>query len=318
VTRRAILHWLLAAVGLGFLLIVLLAYRDEIAAGFVLSPWRFVISVAASLVGFGAIGVSWASMHQTEQRWFHVRRFLITQPTKYIPGGIAQPIGQVVAASQAGMSLQVTTARFIVHTGIMVCAGLLLGASLLASPGLWGIGLVSTSLGLTSGSVLIRMVDGLRFGRIVDRFVRVVTRGSVEINPADFRIPRKRLAQSLCLAVIGLGTLAVGFAVLAKPSLQPPTYELVGAFALAWTVGFVAIPFPAGVGVREFVLAWILPAAIGPLVAVALLQRVAQILAEALGAALGYTAEGLTSMRRKTGDAVRSDSTPPEPAGTSD
>jgi uncharacterized membrane protein YbhN (UPF0104 family) len=45
------------------------------------------------------------------------------------------------------------------------------------------------------------------------------------------------------------------------------------AFALSWTLGFLVLPLPAGIGVREAVLIAALPVGAGPLLAASLAQR---------------------------------------------
>jgi len=312
-TRRSVIQWILALAGLALLVAAVVAYRDQIAAGFVLSPWRFVLSASVTCLGLAFIGISWACLHDPRDLWFHVRRFLIMQPAKYIPGGIAQPVGQVIAASQAGSSLNVTSSRFVAHAGVLACAGFLLGTTLITDAGRRGLGFLSASVGLVLGVALVRLVDGLMFGRSVARVLRVVSRGSIQTHPTDFQIPRNRLLLSIGSALIGLGSLSIGFAVMAQPSATAT--GLFGAFAIAWTVGFIAIPFPAGLGVREIVLAAILPGAMGPLVAASLMQRVAQLVAEGLGAGLSYAITGYASMKRRTEASSMPSSKPVPPTG---
>jgi uncharacterized membrane protein YbhN (UPF0104 family) len=45
------------------------------------------------------------------------------------------------------------------------------------------------------------------------------------------------------------------------------------AFALSWTLGFLVLPLPSGIGVREAVLIAALPVGAGPLLAASLAQR---------------------------------------------
>jgi hypothetical protein len=313
--RRSVIQWILALAGLGFLVASLVAYRDQIATGFVLSPWRFVMSAAITSVSLGSIGISWGYIHDPSNLWLHVRRFLIIQPAKYVPGGIAQPVGQIVAASQEGSSLKVTSSRFVAHAGVLVCAGMLVGTALVADPDRRGLGLLSAAISLGLGVALVRLLDGPTFGRLVAKVFSKVSRGSTNIDPSDFHIPRNRLLLSLGFAVVGLGGISIGFAIIAQPSVTATTVGLIGAFAISWTVGFIAVPFPAGLGVREIVLAAVLPGALGPLVAASLMQRVAQLVAEGLAAGLSYAVTGYASIRRSTETAPRPSSDVVPPAG---
>jgi uncharacterized membrane protein YbhN (UPF0104 family) len=56
----------------------------------------------------------------------------------------------------------------------------------------------------------------------------------------------------------------------------------VPGFALAWTAGFLALPFPAGVGIREVVLIAVLGRAGGtaPLIGASVAHRLLSIVAE--------------------------------------
>jgi hypothetical protein len=79
---------------------------------------------------------------------------------------------------------------------------------------------------------------------------------------------------------------------------------LVGAFALAWIAGFLAIPFPGGLGVREAVVVLLIAgsAVAGVVLAAALLQRATQVVAEVGLAIVSGSVEGYprSNMRSPT------------------
>jgi uncharacterized membrane protein YbhN (UPF0104 family) len=52
------------------------------------------------------------------------------------------------------------------------------------------------------------------------------------------------------------------------------------AFSAAWVAGYVALPFPAGIGVREAVLVGLLPAPAAVVTAASIVHRLLTMLAE--------------------------------------
>ena len=82
------------------------------------------------------------------------------------------------------------------------------------------------------------------------------------------------------------------------------------AFAaiLAWIVGFLIVPVPAGAGIRELLFVAVCGLAAGPAVAVAAIARLTFILLDGIG---GATA--LLTLRRKRSRAGEPDPTPAVP-----
>jgi uncharacterized membrane protein YbhN (UPF0104 family) len=53
------------------------------------------------------------------------------------------------------------------------------------------------------------------------------------------------------------------------------------AYAFAWTVGYIALPVPTGLGIREATLAVVLPVAVvGSVVALSAIHRLVTMIAE--------------------------------------
>ncbi|MCP3975843.1 MAG: hypothetical protein GY720_15280 [bacterium] len=195
---------------------------------------------------------------------------------KYIPGGVFQAIGQVGYATQTGATVRSaakTLALSMVTTG---AAGLILAgsASLVTAfnPPVRFASAVSAAVGL----VLLKRTVLDRLGRgVLTVFRRQPT--------ADWLPPHNKVISSAAWALGGLALLAVSFAVVAR-QIEPsiPVMATISAFAVAWLVGFIAIPFPAGIGIREAVLVGLLaqsaPAA--AVIAMSLAHRLVTIAAE--------------------------------------
>jgi SAM-dependent methyltransferase len=87
------------------------------------------------------------------------------------------------------------------------------------------------------------------------------------------------LLRSFGWSVAQMAAAGLAFSVLlssvAPPDVKVSPVVVLPAFALAWTVGYVAVPVPAGLGVREGVLIALLAPLIGtaPLIAASLFQR---------------------------------------------
>jgi uncharacterized membrane protein YbhN (UPF0104 family) len=98
-------------------------------------------------------------------------------------------------------------------------------------------------------------------------------------------------------ALIGILSAAVAFAVVGGPVVQAEGWEVVVAFSFAFTVGYVAVPFPSGIGIREGTLALVLPATgLATLVAVSAIHRLVSMVAELL--VLGASEGGRLRRRR--------------------
>jgi uncharacterized membrane protein YbhN (UPF0104 family) len=77
---------------------------------------------------------------------------------------------------------------------------------------------------------------------------------------------------------------------LVAPQVEAPIVQVVSAWGAAWTVGFLAFVFPAGLGIREGVLVaaigWSTPAAV--IVSASVVHRLVTMVAEVCVAALSH------------------------------
>jgi uncharacterized membrane protein YbhN (UPF0104 family) len=109
------------------------------------------------------------------------------------------------------------------------------------------------------------------------------------------------------LALITIGALSAAYAVLLRSLTNDAESPfVVCAFAAAWVIGFLAVPIPAGVGIREAVLVALLPdVGTAPLLAASLALRLLTIVTE-LVALVGNK----TASRKWTGPKGEAAATP--------
>lgn len=206
--------------------------------------------------------------------------FFVSQLGKYIPGGV----WNVVAVSEMGKEYSVprrtALGSMLVFWLVSVTTGLLVGGLYVAAvqapvPGggdLW------MAVGLIVGVVLLSP-PVLR--RVLHLGLRILRRPS---------LPREPTAGGLLRAVgwALVGWLAAGLQVWLIASPMSPVgvtvQSAIGAYALAWTAGFLVVVAPAGAGIREGVLAALLAGSLGAgaVVTLVLLSRFWITLADVL------------------------------------
>jgi hypothetical protein len=185
--------------------------------------------------------------------------FFRAQLGKYVPGGAWQQLGMVGLATERGITPARAAAATVGHIYLQVTAGCLLAIPFALRP---------------TAPWWVRL---LVFGGLL----AVVAAGIVATRPA----PTGRLAFLAMLfgdlrkAGTVLGLLAansaaqgVAFALLADvPAGEIVTVAM--AFAAAWTAGFLALPFPGGIGVREAALVDLVAVASGTVLAASIVLR---------------------------------------------
>ena len=204
---------------------------------------------------------------------------------KYLPGGVWTVLGRGELAQRGGMISRSTGyATTLISYGAMcigaasVCGVL---APTLSTDGGGGLGwtwvlvlLVPLGVGAVHPAV---------FGRIL-ALGRRATRGRLDLSPPTWAAMLRLIAWSVPTWVL-LGSAAV----LVTEALgyhQHPARVAFAAIA-AWIIGFLAVPVPAGAGLRELIFVAVcgLPAA--PAVAVAAIARALFLVVDGVGGTLG-------------------------------
>jgi glycosyltransferase 2 family protein len=179
--------------------------------------------------------------------------FYVAQLTKYLPvGGFAQAASQLGLAPTVGVPLKRATVAFPVSAVCAVVACMTLGSGLALDAGLADWIRVLALLGLLTPILLRRTL----MARVLDLARRVMHR-----IPGSDQLPTQRdIVVFYAWALVTIGSLCGAYAILLgslHTGANPGTVFC--AFAISWAVGFVALPIPAGVGVREAVLIGLLP-----------------------------------------------------------
>lgn len=202
------------------------------------------------------------------------RGLYTSQLAKYLPaGGVFQVAGQVASAGdQAGVSA--AAVRLPVFSLCLVTAGATLGAGLALAGDLPGWARLLASLGVLAPALLDR--------RIVAAVLRLARR-VVKRLPEPQALPSQGAIVRAYL--FGLGNLiayAAAFTVLLTNVADVNPFVTGSALCAAWVAGYLALPVPSGLGVREAVLVAALPGmTTASLLAASVAHRLLGIAAEA-------------------------------------
>jgi hypothetical protein len=266
-----------AAAAVAFLILAFVQTYDR-ARDVMPAWWRVGLSAVCALAGLAFAGRSWLALFDdAEPRGPLLRAFYGAQIAKYVPGGVWQAVGQIGLTARAGIAVERASTAFVVNALTNVAAGATVG-SLVAFAGPTP-KLPVRLLSLAGLSALLLLHRGW-MTRAVAVARRVARRpAGPDVVPGQAAILR---SYAWCLGTFVAAGAAFGF-VLADAPAGWSALTPVAAFGLAWTAGFLALPFPSGLGVREAVL--IVTAgssAAAPVIAASAIHRLVTIVAEAL------------------------------------
>jgi uncharacterized membrane protein YbhN (UPF0104 family) len=270
--------------------------------------------VAGGVLAFGAAvssGYAWVALFSEELDARASRAelrgtFYLAQLTKYLPaGGFVQAASQLGLARSTGLSLKRVAIAFPVSVVVAVVGGATVGAGAAASGELPGWMRLLILLGLASLVLLHRGV----LARVLDFVHRFIPR-----VPASENLPSQReILAFYGWALFTMASLCVAYAVLlhSVDSSQNP-FIVASAFAVAWAIGFLALPVPAGVGIREAVLIALLPGVgAAPLLAASLALRLLSICGELLALAVNRLVIRYHGRRQRRPEADAATGAPP-------
>ena len=241
------------------------------------------LAVASVLWGAGilAAAYAWTTLLGTEHRVDHAAAFLVSQLGKYAPGGVVQATSQVGLARSAGVPVGQGVAAFTVLAVTQVVGG---GTWALLLAGSWTDARVVVRILIALGAIALLALVDRRWMVWALRKIPRTRDASDALVPSQPAILR---AYAACLFLVGAISLAYLVMLASFGSVDNP-WLVVAAFAAAWTIGFAAVPIPAGFGIREAVLVGILhgmfPSSV--IVAASVFLRIAQLVAEGLLAAV--------------------------------
>jgi glycosyltransferase 2 family protein len=255
-----------------------------------LSPWHVVGAAVCVVAGLGCMMLAWrallADLGSPLPLPAAIRVMFIGQLGKYVPGAVWAVAAQVelardydvprrrsVTASLVGMATTLVVA--LVVTGVM----LPLTSSGAVRQYWWVLAITPLAIACLHPRVV-------KF--LLDLVLRVARR-----EPLEKAVGAGGMARALAWTFLGWGFYGLHSWLLISSfdhgSWTRVLVLSVGAYALAWSVGFLIIFFPGGIGPREavliFVLTPVMPAASALIVALA--SRVVMTLGDLLWAGAG-------------------------------
>lgn len=256
---------------------VVLTRTDDDPISTLLGAWPIVLAAGLLYaVGMVVYSLSWAALFErSENRKLLALSFLISQPVKYLPGGFAQPIGQIALGAQAASATRPVVVAFPVHVLINVVAAITLSVPFLFFSDLppWIVWIAVLT------PILWVSLDRRWMAALLNRLGRFVKLFRVSED-----LPEQRhINAAFALALAAHGLMFSSFGVLSASSVPGwSTFQLAVAYGIAWVIGYIAIPAPAGLGAREGVLALLLAGAVSAVnvVKISAVHRIATLVVE--------------------------------------
>lgn len=271
--------------------IVLTLWTSSRDAGGVTWPAAGTVALATlgvlALVVLGAL--SWVALLADHAHWLLLfRGYLAGQLAKYVPGGVLQVAGLYDFTRRAGVERRLAGVALPIAALVDFTAPGCVGAAVLGVIGThlaWPVRLLLV-VGGAVGTVL-----AVHRGAIAGLFTFLHRRWS-RIPSGDVVPAQPVLLRSFLVAVPALVGYAVAFAVLLPHDDAHALAVNAGVFLLAFTIGFLALPVPSGIGIREAVLVAFLPAGIptSTVLAASVVLRVVQLVVELAVAGAAFLA----------------------------
>jgi glycosyltransferase 2 family protein len=254
------------------------------------SACRLVIAGLLTVSSRVSSALAWSQLFGSAWKGPRIRAYLTAQPAKYIPGGLWQALSQIDLTRRAGVELQRAALAFPAWMAIQAAAAGCVGATFALNSA------ANTWLRLASLAGLVAVLSVHR-GWLVR-----VTRTYLHWRGRRFRddlVPSQRdLVYSGLWCVITTLAAGAAFATVLGASTTMAPATLVTVFALAWLVGFLAIPFPAGIGVREGTMIALAGPIGGATIAASVICRLLNIVSEGALAAFSLAAAVLGAEHR--------------------
>jgi glycosyltransferase 2 family protein len=292
---KAILRWLILGAVLFFLAKTLTTHWQEVAT-LRIDPAGFAcltIALGITLLAHVCAGWVWSwilqSLDQPVTGVWGVRVYLKTNIAKYLPGNLWHFYGRISSATKAEIPLEVATLSVLLEPLLMVAAALLITLISLQQIGA-SHGWVAQWLPIAGLILVLASLHPRCLNPVIARLTRLKQKATRSPSAPPLKMKRypwrSLLGELGFLGLRGIGFVFVFLAIQAVSLSQTST--ILGAFAVAWLLGFVTPGLPGGIGVFEAVAIALLRPSFSPgdLISVVALYRLVNTLAEAAGAGL--------------------------------
>ena len=267
--------FVVAAVALGVLYVA--EHREEVARALRAMSWAAVLASALAVPVALACGML-ATRAVLRDLGADLtvaaagRLYFVSQIGKYLPGSVWPVLAQAELARRHGVDRRTSVAGSAVAILLSLVVGLVVAAVLLLATARDRLG--GYGYGLLALVPLALLLHPGVLGPLLDRLLRLLRRPPLVRRPTSAGLLRAAGWQTANWLLLGLHVWLLAVAAGADARAALPV--AVGGFALAFCLGVLFVPAPAGAGVRDAVLVVTLGAVTGTGVAltVSLLSRV--------------------------------------------
>ena len=254
-----------------------------------LDGWDVAGAAVSAIAGLGGMMLAWrallADLGSPLPLPAAIRVMFVGQLGKYVPGAVWAVAAQVELARDYAVPRRRSGTASLVAMAVTLVVGLVAAGVTLPLVSAHAVRQYWWVLAVTPLAAACLYPPVIRFG--LDRVLRVLGRA-----PLEGSVSRGGMARALAWTTLGwLGYGASAwFLISVFAGKGGGSYALsLGAYALAWAVGFLIIFFPGGIGPREValiaVLAPVMPSASA--LVVALVSRVAMTVGDLVWAGAG-------------------------------
>jgi uncharacterized membrane protein YbhN (UPF0104 family) len=237
---------------------------------------------------------AWVALFEApQQRQTLTGALVLSQLGKYVPGGGIVQVTGMVAMSR---NEHVSTSRLalgppVIGLSALAVGGVALGVIAIFDTSLPGWARVLGLLGWFAPLLLWRPVMAFT----VNAIRRVIAR----TPPPDDLPSQRAILISGSLTSASLVATGMAYAVLVHPSYEDShLVSLTLAYMVAWTAGFLVLPLPGGIGVREAVLAWLIGGPAVSVVGASIALRIINIGIELVAVGIHFLAVRVRSGRQ--------------------
>lgn len=221
-----------------------------LSAGFMLAAWALEIAIWRGLLRLLGATLPWFAAMRI---WF------LSAVVRYIPGNIWQPLSMTLYAQKHAIRPETTLTSYLLYQVVLLLASMPLAAFYFLYTGNWGVltaWVGNATLWLVAG-ILLPVAAFLLVPTWLLRLLNWLLR-KVGRAPIDAHLGRGALFALLVACMLNwllwgatFAALTFGVTALTPAQIGDLWLHLVVAYPIAYTVGFLSLITPSGIGVRE-------------------------------------------------------------------